>query len=129
MPAAEVRGCRFSPGRWHPEGEEDERTVLLLPLYYPLAMRVAMEHIFGQLESEIRVQTFGGARTPCLMPRATSIHVEALLLPPLVPGTLGSCSHTSVRGRFNNFKFEFWTHCRLGKDVDHPFDIAGAPGG
>ena len=59
--------------------------LLLLPLYYPLAMRIAANHVLGKREGKIWVQTFGSSITPCLMPCAARIHVKALLLPPKAP--------------------------------------------
>jgi hypothetical protein len=83
---------------------------LLLPLNYPFAMRVAMEHILGKSERKIWVQTFGSSITPSLMPYAAGIKVNALLLPPLVPRTPSSLSHTSVFGGFNNFEHKLRPH-------------------
>jgi len=50
---------------------------LLLPLYYPLAMRVAADHILGKFEGKIWIQSFGSSITPSLMPYAASIEVNA----------------------------------------------------
>src|ERR1700685_1660428 len=74
--------------RLQPTRRRRSSASLLLPLDHPLAMRVATDHILGKHEREIRVQTFGSSSAPCLMPGAASIEVNALLLPPLVPGTL-----------------------------------------
>ena len=73
-------------------------------------MRVAMQHVLGEFEREIRVQTFGGSRTPVLMPCAAGIHVEDLLLPPLVPRTLSRPSHTPVFGSFDNVELKLRPH-------------------
>jgi hypothetical protein len=59
------------------------------------------------------------------MPYAASVHVKALLLPPLVPRTLSSLAHTSVFGSFNNFELKLRPHRRLSKEMGDPFDIAG----
>jgi hypothetical protein len=42
--------------------------VLLLPLYYPLAIRVTMNYILGESKSKIWVETLSNSITPCLMP-------------------------------------------------------------
>ena len=112
-----------------PQGKQGEQGELFLALYDPFAVRVAEQHVLGQLECEIWVETFGGSITPPLMAYAAGIHVEALLLPPLVPGTLSSLSHTSVFGRFNNFEDKLRPHGRLSHEMDSRFDIAGCLGG
>src|SRR5208282_1960275 len=63
------------------------------------------------------------------MPYAASIHVKALLLPPLVPGTLRRLTHTSVFGRFHYFKHKLWPHGRRSHEMGNPFEIAGGFGG
>src|SRR5207244_7312303 len=83
---------------------------LLLPLYHPLAMRVASDHILRKSEGKIWVQTFDSSITPSLMPYAAGIKVNALFLPSLVPRTLSSLSHTSVIGSFNNFEHKLRPH-------------------
>jgi hypothetical protein len=98
---------------------------LLLPLYDPLAMRVATHHVFGKFERKFRVQTFGSPVTPSLMPFAAGIKVDALFLPPLVPRTLSGSSHTSVLASFNDFEHKLRSHRSLSKEVCDRFDIRG----
>src|SRR5437667_10213601 len=95
----------------------------LLPLYHPLAMRVASDHILRKSERKIWVQTFDSSITPSLMPYAAGIKVNALFLPSLVPRTLSSLSHTSVIGSFNNFEHKLRPHSRFSKEMCHPFAI------
>ena len=97
---------------------------LFFPLYDPLAMRVATHHVLGKFERKIRIQTLGSSIAPRLMPRAAGIHIEALLLPPLVLGTLRSLSHASVFGGFNNLELKLRPHGSLSKEMHHRFDIA-----
>lgn len=73
-------------------------------------MRIAKEHILGKFERKVRVQIFNSSITPSLMPYAAAIEVYTLLLPPLVPGTLSSPSHTSVFGSFNDFEDKLRPH-------------------
>lgn len=54
---------------------------LLLSRYHPLAVRVATDHVLGELEGEIRVQAFDRSLTPFLMPHTAGIEVYAQLLP------------------------------------------------
>jgi len=62
------------------------------------------------------------------MPYTAGINVEALLLPPLVPRTLSSLSHTSVFGSFNHFEHKLRPHGHLSKEMRGPFDIADGLG-
>jgi hypothetical protein len=92
-------------------------------------MRVAEQHVLGKFESKMGVQAFDGSITPSLMPYAAGVEVNALFHPSLVPGTLGSLSHTSVVSGFNDFKLKLRPHGRLGKEMGNAFDVASCLGG
>lgn len=84
-----------------------------------------MKHILSQLEFEIGIQAFDGPVPPSLMTNPAGIHIEALLLPSLVPRTLRRSSYTPVRRRFTNFEDKLWPHRRLSKKMRNPFYIFG----
>jgi hypothetical protein len=63
------------------------------------------------------------------MPRATSIEVNAHLVPSFVPRTLHRRSHTSVFGGFNIFELKLRPHRRFSHDMHNPFDIASGLAG
>src|SRR6266853_1757798 len=108
--SSKVESSCSKPANWLDERTGDAGVImgywfslpLFLPLYDPLAMRVAKQHVLGKSERKIRVQTFDSSITPSLMPYTAGINVEALLLPPLVPRALSRLSHTSVFGSFNH---------------------------
>ena len=98
---------------------------LFLALYDPFAMLIAQQHVLGEFECKIGVETFDGSIAPSLVAYAAGIHLEALLFPALVPGTLRRLAHASVFGRFNNFEHKFGTHGSLSHEMCDRFQIAG----